>query len=112
MYTEAIELGVTALVAMGGGLGLSKLFQVRSTNKKITSESDKTDIEASAIFVGATAVFSDTILKMLHEAQRSADNAAKQADLAVREAHQVKEELAFLRQWIIGQGLVPPVRTL
>lgn len=105
-----VEVLVVALTALGGGVGISRLLQARATNKKINSESEKTDLEASAIFVGATAVFSDTILKMLQQAQQSADSASLTAERAVKEAQKCKEELAYLRRWIIEQGLTPPER--
>lgn len=106
--TQIIETGVVALTALGGGLGLAKLLAVRATNKKINSESDKTDAEREAIFIGATAVFSDSVLKMLHQAQASADKAQTTAERAVREAQMCKEEVSYLRRWIIEQGLTPP----
>lgn len=105
-----IEVIVVALTALGGGVGISRLLQARATNKKILAESDKTDLEASAIFVGATAVFSDTILKMLQQAQQSADAASASADRAIKESQKCKEEVAYMRRWIIEQGLTPPER--
>lgn len=107
---DHIELVVAGLVALGGGAGVARLIQARATNKKIHSESDKTELEASAIFVGATAVFSDTILKMLQQAQQTADKAEEEAHSAIKEARKAKEEVAYLRRWIIEQGLTPPER--
>ena len=106
--TQLVETGVVALTALGGGLGLAKLLAVRATNNRINAESDKTDAEREAIFIGATAVFSDSVLKMLHQAQASADRAQQTAEKAVRDAQMCKEEVAYLRRWIIEQGLTPP----
>lgn len=101
-WDRALEYVFIALTAMGGGVGLTRLFYVRNTNKSIEAVSGKTTFEASAIF-------SDSILKMLQSAQVSADRASKQAEEAWTEARRCKDELAFLRRWIIEQGLIPPV---
>lgn len=105
METNAFQLVFVALTALGGGMGLSKLLSVRSTNRKVLAESGKTGIEA-------TAIFSDSVLKMLQQAQNTADKASRQAEQAVAEALKCREEIAYLRRWIIEQGLTPPLNRL
>lgn len=99
--TSLFQLAFVGLTALGGGMGLSKLFSVRAANRRLTAESGKTGVEA-------TAIFSESILKMLHEAQATADKASKQAETAMSEVFKCREELAYLRRWIIDQGLTPP----
>lgn len=99
--TELIRLLFVGLTALGGGIGVAKLLSVRSTNKNIEAKTGKTGIEA-------TAIFSDSVLKMLQNAQQSADKSMRQAERALKEAEHCREELAYLRRWIISQGLTPP----
>lgn len=100
---DGIRLLFVGLTAGGGGVGLARLFYVKNTNKHLDALAQKTGVEA-------TAIFSDSVLKMLQNAQNSAERATQQAEQALSEAERCKEELAYLRRWIISQGLVPPAK--
>lgn len=100
-WDNAFETIFTGLILIGGGAGISRLFYVRSTNKSIKANSGKTTAEA-------TAIFSNSILTMLTQAQETARQAQHEASLAHKKATLAEEEAAFLRRWIIEQGLVPP----
>lgn len=99
--TEVIKYIFIGLTALGGGVGIGKLLTVRKQNKRLDKLADKTGVEA-------TAIFSDSVLKMLQHAQRQAVRAETSAAKAVKEAQRCQEELAMLRRWIIEQGLTPP----
>lgn len=100
--TELVRLFFVGLTALGGGVGISKILSIKSTNKNLEAKTGKTGIEA-------TAIFSESVLKMLQNAQRSAEKATRQAEHALKDAERCREELSFLRRWIIEQGLTPPV---
>lgn len=102
---EYLRLIFAALTALGGGYGLAKLLSVKKTNESIEAATGKTGVEA-------TAIFSDSVLKMLKNAQESADKSRRLAENAFAEAQRCQEELAFLRRWIIEQGLTPPKREI
>ncbi len=101
--SEVVRLLFVALTAMGGGVGLTKLLTVKSTNTQLEALAKKSGIEA-------TDIFTDSVLKVLNTAQATADRATKRAEEALEEAEKCREELAFLRRWIINQGLIPPER--
>jgi hypothetical protein len=90
-------------VVLGGGFlaGLYKLLTLRGTNKNLLAKARKTDVEA-------TTLFSTSVLDILKNAQKTANQAQRQAKQAERLARMAQEEVAFLRRWIISQGLVPP----
>lgn len=98
---EWFRLLFVGLSCLGGGVGVAKLFTVKSTNDHIEALADKTGMES-------VALFSDSVLKMLQAAQSSAESSMRQAASAYSEAEKCKRELAILKRWIMDQGLIPP----
>jgi hypothetical protein len=87
---ETVLVVFGALTAVGGGAGLYKVFTARSSNRLTDSKTKRNDVE--------TFTF---LLDSLRKVQKTANDAQSLA-------YKAQEEVAFLRRWIIEQGLVPP----
>ncbi len=100
---EIIRLLFAALTGAGFWIGVSKLLTVKRTNEHIEALSEKTGMEAAA-------VFSDSVLRFLKQMEESAAEAHRHALEAMSAAKRAQDEVAFLRLWIQEQGLTPPIR--
>lgn len=98
---EFAALIFAGLTGAGGFAGIYKLLTLNSSNKFTNAKAKKADVEA-------TTLFSKSLLDAVRSAQETANAATKQATRATKLAHMAQEEVAFLRRWIINQGLVPP----
>ena len=105
---NAVLSVVLAVVAAG-------VLTLRQTKKKLSSETNKTDIEAAA-------QLSETALAILKQARTDAESAGVQARASREEAEATRADIRLLRgelegvrefvgdllDWIREQGLTPP----